>query len=187
MEPQPPALAEGPTALGAPAGPLRAVQVGVVGEPAPLGGTPAARTIAARPLPSGARLEGLRPPSPAATLLTSQVRARRELGPLRGRPGALSRRDWPLHARGGPGGTLDTTGVRRRPWQRQAAATRFCTFEAQQVALSPDHEGAKQARLPAETPPTSRAAKVSLAPRLLRLRLFAEFPPGLQVATLVPL
>lgn len=71
VEPQPPTLAEGPTTLSAQAGPLRAVHVSVVGEPAPLGGSPAARTIGGRSLPSGARLEGLRPPSPAATLLTS--------------------------------------------------------------------------------------------------------------------
>lgn len=67
-------------------------------------------------------------------------------------------------------------------------ATRFFTFEAQRAALlSPDRQGAKQVRFPAEAPPTSRAAEVSLAPKLLCLGLFAELLPGLRVAPLVPL
>ena len=193
VEPQPPALAGGPAALGAPEGPLRAGHVGVVWKPALRGGAPAARAAGGRPLRAGTGLERFR------ALLASRAQAwllsrARELSLLGGGPGALSPGAWPLHAERAPGASLVAAGALGRPRPRAQVVGVHFTLAARQLALGVDRQGSKQTRLPAEAPPTSWTAEVPLSPRdaqgLLYLGLVAELIPSpvwrvLRVAPLV--
>lgn len=121
----------------------------------------------ARPL-SGTSLRASAP-SPAATLLSSQVRARRS-SPAQRPPALLSGRL--LHARG-PGRhsrynrrTEAALTVRRRP--HVSPLSRLSRWL---LSSGPAREPSKLG-FRRKPPPTSRAAEVSLAPRLLRSGCF---------------